>query len=139
MNEMTILVSGVSKGEVYFIQIMGSELESPNVWLYEWREVVAIDGAWGPKINGRTHVTRALAKNLAEFGNDLVGVQMILGFAAFFAVRATRDAPRPSLTEVLITSAHHVVGALLLACSALVLVFVYRLLTPGEKISQIDE
>ncbi len=73
----------------------------------------------------------------------LVGVQMILGFAAFFAVRATRDAPRPSLTEVLITSAHHVVGALLLACSALVLVFVYRLLAPGEqpgeKTSQNDE
>lgn len=66
----------------------------------------------------------------------LVSVQLILGFAAFFAVRATRDAPQPSPTEVLITSAHHIVGALLLACSALVLVFVYRLLTPGERPSE---
>lgn len=59
------------------------------------------------------------------------GTQILLGFAAYWAVAASRESSQPMLLYVLITVAHVVVGALTLASSVLLTLVCRRLLRPA--------
>lgn len=56
------------------------------------------------------------------------GAQILLGFAAYWAVAASRESTQPMLLYVLMTVAHVVVGALTLASSVLLTLVSHRLL-----------
>jgi heme a synthase len=58
------------------------------------------------------------------------GTQILLGFAAYWAVAASRESSQPMLLYVLITVAHVVVGALTLASSVLLTLVCHRLIGP---------
>jgi cytochrome c oxidase assembly protein subunit 15 len=57
----------------------------------------------------------------------MVGVQILLGVAAYWSRLATHDAPQPMPAMVLLTVVHTVFGALLFAASILVVLMCYRL------------
>lgn len=59
------------------------------------------------------------------------GTQILLGFAAYWAVAASRQSSQPMLLYVLITVAHVVVGALTLASSVLLTLVCRRLIRPA--------
>lgn len=59
------------------------------------------------------------------------GTQILLGFAAYWAVAASRESTQPMLLYVLITVAHVVVGALTLASSVILTLVCHRLLRPA--------
>jgi heme a synthase len=59
------------------------------------------------------------------------GTQILLGFAAYWAVAASRESAQPMLLYVLITVAHVVVGALTLASSLLLTHVCNRLIRPA--------
>ena len=57
----------------------------------------------------------------------MLGVQILLGIAAYWSRVATQDAPQPMPAMVLLTVVHTVFGALLFAASILVVLMCYRL------------
>lgn len=59
------------------------------------------------------------------------GTQILLGFAAYWAVAASRQSAQPMLLYVLITVAHVVVGALTLASSVILTLVCHRLIRPA--------
>lgn len=63
----------------------------------------------------------------------LVGMQLILGGAAWWSRIATKDAPQPMPVMVYLTVAHVVFGALTLAGTVVVAIVSYRLLTPSPS------
>jgi len=64
-----------------------------------------------------------------------LGTQILLGFAAYWAVAASRESSQPMLLYVLITVAHVVVGALTLASSVLLTLVCHRLLRPATAVA----
>jgi cytochrome c oxidase assembly protein subunit 15 len=60
------------------------------------------------------------------------GVQIVLGFAAFFAVETRVEGAPRAAWEVLLTTAHQAWGALLLGCAVMTATLTHRLLTPDE-------
>jgi cytochrome c oxidase assembly protein subunit 15 len=62
-----------------------------------------------------------------------LGTQILLGFAAYWAVAQSRNAPQPMLLYVVITVAHVVDGALTLAASVLLMLSSFRLLRPASS------
>jgi cytochrome c oxidase assembly protein subunit 15 len=61
----------------------------------------------------------------------LVGAQAALGIAAFVVVGVTAGVqPRP-WTDVLVTTAHQALGAIVLACAVVLVLWTYRLLLRG--------
>ncbi|MGH9714110.1 MAG: COX15/CtaA family protein [Candidatus Acidiferrales bacterium] len=62
-----------------------------------------------------------------------LGTQILLGFAAYWAVAQSRSAPQPMLLYVVITVAHVVVGALTLASCMLLMLSSFRLLRPASS------
>jgi heme a synthase len=63
------------------------------------------------------------------------GTQVVLGFAAFWAVERAISAAQPTLSYVLITVAHVLVGALVLAASVLLALTSFRLTGPAPAAS----
>lgn len=61
-----------------------------------------------------------------------LGVQFLLGFAAWWSRLATPDAPQPMPVMVTLTVVHTVVGALLFALSVVIALLCYRLV-PGRR------
>lgn len=61
------------------------------------------------------------------------GTQIVLGGAAYWAILASRDAPQPGLTYVILTVAHVIVGALTLAASVLLTLVSVRLVRPESE------
>jgi heme a synthase len=61
------------------------------------------------------------------------GTQIVLGGAAYWAILASRDAPQPGLTYVILTVAHVIVGALTLAASLLLTLVSVRLVRPAQE------
>ena len=59
--------------------------------------------------------------------HSMLGVQILLGIAAYWSRLATHDAPQPMPAMVLLTVVHTVFGALLFAASILVVLMCYRL------------
>lgn len=65
--------------------------------------------------------------------HSLVGLQLVLGGAAWWSRLATRDAPQPMPVMVTLTVAHTVVGALTLAGALMVALVSYRLVEPKRQ------
>ncbi len=61
------------------------------------------------------------------------GTQILLGGAAYWAILASRGAPQPGLTYVILSVAHVLVGALTLAASVLLTLVCFRLTRPGAE------
>jgi hypothetical protein len=62
-----------------------------------------------------------------------LGTQILLGFAAYWAVAESLSAAQPVLLYVIIEVAHVVVGALTLAASVLLTLTSFRLLRPAAS------
>jgi cytochrome c oxidase assembly protein subunit 15 len=65
---------------------------------------------------------------------SLLGIQLLLGGAAYWAVLAARHAAQPEPLYVLITVTHVVVGALTLAASVLLTLCCFRMLRPAKAV-----
>lgn len=83
--------------------------------------------AWG--LYGKEPILRRTGMGI------LIGaaVQLLLGIAALVAVMLEEGAQRPGNVQVLITTLHQTVGALLLAASAALLLWEWRLLEPERE------
>jgi hypothetical protein len=62
-----------------------------------------------------------------------LGTQILLGFAAYWAVAESLNAAQPVLLFVIIEVAHVVVGALTLAASVLLTLSSFRLIRPAAS------
>ncbi|HXZ20369.1 MAG TPA: COX15/CtaA family protein [Candidatus Acidoferrales bacterium] len=71
---------------------------------------------------------RAVAKWL----NAVVGVQILLGGAAWWSRIATREAPQPQPIAIWLTVAHTVLGAIVLASTVVFVLVSHRLLSASE-------
>ncbi len=80
--------------------------------------------AWG--LNSEISVLARLGKALLV----LISMQVTLGIAALAVTGFTARAGAPSTADVVVTGAHQIVGALLLAGAVLLTVYDYRLLAP---------
>ena len=81
--------------------------------------------AWGIYQNVRA--LRRLGSSLLV----LIGVQLALGIAALVVTGNDTPGRRPGPVDVLVTTAHQVVGAALLAWAVMILLWNYRLLSVG--------
>jgi cytochrome c oxidase assembly protein subunit 15 len=97
--------------------------------------VVTVMVVWvGRAIRKRFPSVRPLRKS-AIWLHSFYGMQMLLGGAAYWAVRAARDAPQPMPLTVWITVAHVLFGALTLASSVVLTLCCFRLLKPGRALA----
>jgi len=64
------------------------------------------------------------------------GTQILLGGAAYWAILASRGDVQPGLTYVILTVAHVLVGALVLAASMVLTLMSYRLIRPAGAIAE---
>lgn len=69
-------------------------------------------------------------RRAAKYLEICLGLQLLLGGAAYWAVVAARDAVQPAPLYVTITVAHVAVGALTFAASILLLLYCFRILKP---------
>lgn len=83
---------------------------------------------------GQVHDLRRWGILLQAF----LGTQILLGFAAYWAVAQSRSVPQPMLLYVMITVAHVVVGALTLAASVLLMLATLRLIRPAASAAAND-
>jgi heme a synthase len=70
----------------------------------------------------------------ARWLQALLGAQLLLGGAAYWAIWASRDAPQPLPLFVAITVAHVVVGALTLAATALLTLACFRVVGQAHSL-----
>ena len=70
-------------------------------------------------------------RRAARYLEICLGVQLLLGGAAYWAVVAARDAVQPTPLYVTITVAHVAVGALTFAASVLLTLYCFRILDPA--------
>ncbi len=108
-------------------------------------------GAWGilPHLIGAAVVTffvvwvgraakkkfrqvRAIRKSVILL-HSTFGLQILLGFAAYWAVAKSIDAAQPTLSYVVLTVAHVLMGALVLASSVLLTLVAYHLTGGAEE------
>jgi heme a synthase len=71
---------------------------------------------------------------LERLGQALIivgGVQVVLGFLAFFSVEARVEGAPRAAWEVLLTTAHQAWGSVLLGCAVMAALWTRRLLAPG--------
>ncbi len=66
---------------------------------------------------------------------SFLGMQILLGIAAYWAVVASRNDVQPSMLYVVLTVAHVLVGALTLASSVLLTLSCYRLIRPSAVVA----
>lgn len=64
-----------------------------------------------------------------------MGIQFLLGFAAWWSRLATAEAPQPMPVMVTLTVVHTVAGALLLAFSIIVALVCYRLVPQRREVA----
>jgi cytochrome bd-type quinol oxidase subunit 1 len=64
-----------------------------------------------------------------------LGTQILLGVAAYWAVVQAMHAVQPSMTYVIVTVAHVLVGALTLASSVVLTLSCYRLIRPKAVVA----
>ncbi|MHB8539463.1 MAG: COX15/CtaA family protein [Candidatus Acidiferrales bacterium] len=69
-------------------------------------------------------------RRAARYLEILLGIQLVLGGVAYWAVLAARDAVQPTPAYVTITVAHVAVGALTFASSVVLMLACHRILTP---------
>ena len=69
-------------------------------------------------------------RHAARYLEILLGLQLVLGGVAYWAVLAARDAVQPTTIYVTLTVAHVAVGALTFASSVILMLACYRILKP---------
>jgi len=69
-------------------------------------------------------------RRAARYLEIALGIQLLLGGAAYWAVIAARDAVQPTLVYVSLTVAHVAVGALTFASSVILMLACFRILKP---------
>jgi cytochrome c oxidase assembly protein subunit 15 len=84
---------------------------------------------WG--LHGRHSVLQLLGQALM-FGS---GLQVVLGFVAFFALESQAQGAPPGAWEVLLTTVHQAWGALLLGCAVAAAAWTRRMLVPEEAVA----
>src|SRR4029434_8510966 len=67
--------------------------------------------------------------------HSMVGLQILLGIAAYWSRLTTADAPEPMPVMVWLTVIHTVFGALVFASSILVVLLCYRLVPPRGAVT----
>jgi len=73
-----------------------------------------------------------LLRALSKWLNSVIGAQILLGGAAWWARIATRDAPQPEPIAIWLTVAHTVLGAIVLASTVVFVLVCRRLLRAPE-------
>jgi hypothetical protein len=84
-------------------------------------------------VRKRFKTVRELRKG-AIYLNSAVGLQILLGGAAYGAIVAARTAVQPTFVYVVLTVAHVLVGALTLASSLLLTLSCFRMIGPSDAI-----
>lgn len=67
--------------------------------------------------------------------HSIFGIQLLLGFAAYWSRLSTADAPQPMPVMVWMTVIHTVVGAILFALSVLIVLLCYRLAPRSREVA----
>ena len=70
---------------------------------------------------------------LKRFGRTLtilIGIQLLLGVAALVAIGIGRSGEQPHAADVVLTTTHQSVGAILLACTVALTLWLHRLVAP---------
>jgi cytochrome c oxidase assembly protein subunit 15 len=88
----------------------------------------------GKTAKGRFREVRAIRKSIALL-HSFLGLQILLGLAAWWAVVKAEDAVQPTPTYVTLTVAHVLGGALTLAASVLLTLTCVRLIRPAAASS----
>jgi heme A synthase len=71
-------------------------------------------------------------RHAARYLEILLGLQLVLGGVAYWAVLAARDAIQPTPVYVTLTVAHVAVGALTFASSVILMLACFRILKPAH-------
>jgi heme a synthase len=82
---------------------------------------------WMTQVIVRRHAAAPVLRRGARSLQALLGVQLLLGGAAYWVLGATRDAPEPEPLYVVITVAHVVIGALVLAAAVVLTLACFRM------------
>ncbi len=72
---------------------------------------------------------------LNRLGLTYIGLtilQLIVGFVALYATVTSAEGANPTLLDVVVTTIHQIIGALLLGCSVLMTLWCFKLLIPIE-------
>ncbi|MGH9698149.1 MAG: COX15/CtaA family protein [Candidatus Acidiferrales bacterium] len=97
--------------------------------------VVTVAVVWtGRAAKKKFRQVRAIRKSVILL-HSTFGLQILLGFAAYGAVVKSIDAAQPTMSYVILTVAHVLMGALVLASSVLLTLVSYRLTGGAEETS----
>lgn len=95
--------------------------------------VVAFLVFWTAGVMRRRYRDIGALRDGSRLLHALLGVQLLLGGAAWWSRVAAREFPQPVSLMVWLTVAHTVTGALLLAAAVVVTLVCYRLLNPSQE------
>jgi cytochrome c oxidase assembly protein subunit 15 len=133
-------LAALTAGSIFFQLVLGAAFRHQAVGILPhifWAVVVmAMVVVVSRAVRQRFPVVAALRRP-ATILSALVGTQILLGVATFFAVLAARDFPQPPLFAIALTVAHVLVGALALATSVVMALCSFRLVpraTPAESL-----
>jgi heme a synthase len=90
---------------------------------------------WMTQAAARRYPSVPALRRGARWLQGLLGAQLLLGGAAYWAILASRDAPQPLPLFVAVTVAHVVVGALTLAATVLLTLACFRLVGQAHSLS----
>ena len=69
----------------------------------------------------------------------IFGAQFLLGIGAYWSRLTTADAPQPVPLMIVLTAAHTVVGALVLAAAVVILLLCYRVVPRGREVGAVAQ
>jgi heme a synthase len=90
---------------------------------------------WMTQAIARRYAVVPVLRRGARWLQALLGTQLVLGGAAYWAIWASRDAPQPVPLYVAVTVAHVVVGALTLAATVLLTLACFRVIGQARSLS----
>lgn len=93
--------------------------------------VVTVMVVWTGRVVKKRFKDRSLRKGVALL-HAFFGIQVLLGFAAWWAMTRPEDLVQPDAVFVSLTVAHVLGGALLLASSTLLMLMCFRLTSPAR-------
>lgn len=86
---------------------------------------------WTTRIAKKSFANIPAIRNSIKWLNATFGTQVLLGVAAYWAVAKAINEAQPTIPYVILTVAHVLVGALVLASSVILTLICYRLLRPS--------
>ncbi len=132
------LLAALTFGAIFVQLILGAAFRHQAIGILPhivWAFVVAGMAGWTTRAvqqrTGAAGFLRAAARSLSA----LVGMQILLGAATFWAVWTTREDPQPMPVMVVSTVAHLALGALTMAASVLVALGCFRVTRPAVLVT----